>query len=71
MKIEEALAKLEDITSRLERSELPLDEAIRLFEEGLALAAATKQQLDEARQRIDQVIEAARGTLSVESFDVS
>jgi exodeoxyribonuclease VII small subunit len=71
MKIEEALTKLEEITSRLERGELPLDEAIRLFEEGLALAATTKQQLDEARLRIDQVIESARGTLSVEPFDVS
>ncbi len=71
MKIEEALAKLEDITSRLERGELALDEAIQLFEEGLALAAATKKQLDEARLRVDQVIEAAKGTLSVEPFDVS
>ena len=71
MKIEEALTKLEDITSRLERGELPLDEAIRLFEEGLALAAATKRELDEARLRIDRVIETARETLSVEPFDVS
>jgi exodeoxyribonuclease VII small subunit len=71
VKIEEALAKLEDITSRLERGELALDEAIQLFEEGLALAAATKKQLDEARLRVDQVIEAAKGTLSVEPFDVS
>ncbi len=42
MKIEQALAKLEEITAKLERGELPLDEAIGLFEEGLALAAATK-----------------------------
>ncbi|MCX6101368.1 MAG: exodeoxyribonuclease VII small subunit [Candidatus Bipolaricaulota bacterium] len=71
MKIEQALAKLEEITAKLERGELPLDEAIQLFEEGLALAAATKQQLDAARLRIDQVIEQAKETLSVEPFDVS
>ena len=71
MKIEQALAKLEEITAKLERGELPLDEAIGLFEEGLALAAATKQQLDAARLRIDQVIEQAKETLSVEPFDVS
>jgi exodeoxyribonuclease VII small subunit len=71
MKIEQALAKLEEITAKLERGELPLDEAIRLFEEGLALAATTKQQLDAARLRIDQVIEQAKETLSVEPFDVS
>ncbi|MCX6092052.1 MAG: exodeoxyribonuclease VII small subunit [Candidatus Bipolaricaulota bacterium] len=71
MKIEQALAKLEEITAKLERGELPLDEAIGLFEEGLALAAATKQQLDAARLRIDQVVEQAKETLSVEPFDVS
>ena len=71
MKIEEALAKLEEITTRLERGELPLDEAIGLFEEGLTLAAAAKKDLDAARLRINQVIERARDTLSVEPFDVS
>jgi exodeoxyribonuclease VII small subunit len=71
MKIEQALAKLEEITAKLERGELPLDEAIGLFEEGLALAAATKEQLDAARLRIDQVVEQAKETLSVEPFDVS
>lgn len=71
MKVEQALAKLEEITARLERGELPLDEAIQLFEEGLALAATTKKDLDAARLRIDQVIERAKDTLSVEPFDVS
>jgi exodeoxyribonuclease VII small subunit len=71
MKIEQALAKLEELTTQLERGELPLDEAIQLFEEGLALAAATKKELDAARLRIDQVVEQAKGTLSVEPFDVS
>ncbi len=71
MKIEEALAKLEEITASLERGELPLDEAIRLFEEGLTLAAETKRQLDAARLRVDQIVEQAKDTLSVEPFDVS
>jgi exodeoxyribonuclease VII small subunit len=71
MKIEQALAKLEEITATLERGDLPLDEAIRLFEEGLALAADTKRQLDAARLRVDQIVEQARDTLAVEPFDVS
>jgi len=71
MKIEQALAKLEEITATLERGDLPLDEAIRLFEEGLALAADTKRQLDAARLRIDQIVEQAKDTLDVEPFDVS
>jgi exodeoxyribonuclease VII small subunit len=71
MKIEQALAKLEEITATLERGELPLDEAIHLFEEGLALAADTKRQFDAARLRIDQIVEQAKDTLDVEPFDVS
>jgi exodeoxyribonuclease VII small subunit len=71
MKIEDALSKLEEITARLERGDLALDEAIELFEQGLALAATTKRDLDAARLRIDQVVERAKDTLSVEPFDVS
>jgi len=71
VKIEDALAKLEEITTALERGELPLEEAIRLFEEGVALAAEAKRELDAARLRIDQVVEAAKGTLGLEPFDVS
>ncbi|MCX6099278.1 MAG: exodeoxyribonuclease VII small subunit [Candidatus Bipolaricaulota bacterium] len=71
MKIEQALAKLEEITATLERGELPLDDAIGLFEEGLALAADTKRQLDAARLRVDQIVEQAKDTLDVEPFDVS
>ena len=71
MKIEQALAKLEEVTATLERGDLPLDEAIHLFEEGLALAADTKRQLDAARLRVDQIVEQARDTLAVEPFDVS
>lgn len=71
MKIEQALAKLEEITAKLERGELGLEEAIELFEEGLTLAAATKKDLDAARLRIDQVVERAKDTLSIEPFDVS
>jgi exodeoxyribonuclease VII small subunit len=71
MKIEQALAKLEEITATLERGELPLDEAIRLFEEGVALASEAKRDLDAARLRIDRVIEDAKGALTAEPFDVS
>lgn len=71
MKIEETLVKLEEITSALEREDLPLDEAIALFEQGLDLATAARKILDEARLRIEQVIEKAKGVLEREPFDVS
>ncbi len=71
MKIEETLEKLEEITSALEREDIPLDEAIALFEQGLDLAASAKKALDEARLKVSQVVEKARGVLDLEPFDVS
>ncbi len=71
MKIEDALAKLEGIAAQLERGDLSLEDAMKLFEEGLELAASTKRELDEARLRIDRVVEQAKGTLCIEPFDVS
>lgn len=71
MKIEETLEKLEEITSALEREDIPLDEAIALFEQGLELAASAKKALDEARLKVSQVVEKAKGVLDLEPFDVS
>ncbi len=70
MNIEEALKKLEEITGRLEQEDLSLDDALALFEEGLPLAASIKEQLDEAKLRIERVVEAARGSFDLEPFDL-
>ena len=69
MTIEDSLKKLEEITSKLEQSDLPLDDAISLFEEGLVLASSIKEGLDKARLRIDEVIEKAKGTFELEPLD--
>jgi exodeoxyribonuclease VII small subunit len=71
MKIEAALEKLEKITARLESEALPLDEAIALFEQGLALAASIKEQLEAAKLKIEQVMETTNGIFSLEPFDLS
>ena len=70
MTIEQALTKLEEITSRLEQAELSLDEALALFEEGLPLAASIKEDLDKAKLRIEQVIETTKGAFELEPFDL-
>jgi exodeoxyribonuclease VII small subunit len=71
MKIEEALTRLGEITKRLEAEDLLLEEALILFEEGVALAARVRSDLDQARLRIRKVIETSQGTLSLEDFDLS
>ncbi len=56
--LEAALERLEAIADRLEDPELDLDEAVRLYEEGLRLYADLAKRLDAADLRITQLGEA-------------
>lgn len=71
MKIDEALKKLEEITKRLENEEIPLEEALELFEQGITLAAQIKGSLDQAKLKVKQVLENAQGVFSISDFDLS
>lgn len=51
-RFEDALAKLEERVRRLEGGELPLDEALTLYEEGVELARTCHEQLEEAEKRV-------------------
>lgn len=70
MTIEEALAKLEEITQHLEKEELGLEEAITLFDEGLSLAATIKTQLEDAKLTVEQVLEKTKGSFTLEPLDL-
>ncbi|TSA51150.1 exodeoxyribonuclease VII small subunit [archaeon] len=71
MRINEALTKLEGITKQLEKNDLPLEEALGLFEQGIALATKIKTDLDQAKLHINKVIENAEGVFVLEKFDLS
>jgi len=49
---EQALRELEGRVVQLEKGELPLDEALRLFEEGVGLLRECHDRLDAAEARI-------------------
>ena len=51
---EEAYSKLEQILQDLESGDLPLEEALSLYEQGAALAAYCARKLDEAELRVRQ-----------------
>ena len=57
---EEQMAALESVVQRLEQGELPLDDSVRLFEEGMQLTAACRRELDAAEGRL-QVLSARPG----------
>lgn len=53
---EQALERLEAIVDRLEQGELPLEEALAVFEEGVALTRRCAGELDSAERRIDELV---------------
>ncbi len=64
---EEALTSLEERVRKLEGGDVPLDQALNLFEEGVALARTCHDHLEAAEKR---VAELTRGSAGVEERTV-
>jgi exodeoxyribonuclease VII small subunit len=58
---EEAMARLEEIVSLLERGETPLEESMALFEEGTKLVSGCQRQLEQAEQKVRKLSKGADG----------
>ena len=56
---EQSIAKLDDIVRSMERGDVPLEQALKLFEEGASLIASCNKMLDEAEQ---MVVKLKKGT---------
>jgi exodeoxyribonuclease VII small subunit len=57
MTFEEKLAKLTEIVDKLEAgNELPLEDSLKLFEEGVGLVSSCRDMLENAEQRIENVL---------------
>ena len=65
---EESLKKLESIVESLEKGDLPLEDSIKLFEEGVGLSAACKKELDEAEGKVQVLIKQRDGSFRTEPF---
>ncbi|MBO4330929.1 MAG: exodeoxyribonuclease VII small subunit [Oscillospiraceae bacterium] len=70
MTFEEAMDRLEQIVRLLEKGATPLEEAMKLFEEGTALAKKCAARLDAAEKRIVALVRGADGKASEEEFNV-
>jgi exodeoxyribonuclease VII small subunit len=53
---EAAIKRLNEIVTALERGDLPLEESLRLFEEGVKLSRVSQQRLDSAEKRVEQLL---------------
>ena len=65
---EESLKKLETIVDQLEKGDLALEESLKLFEEGVGLSAACKQELDAAEGKVQMLVKQRDGSLKQEPF---
>lgn len=65
---ESAMQDLEKIVNQLEKGELPLEEALNLFKEGVELTKYCNQKLEDAERKITICIQQENGQLVEEEF---
>ncbi len=65
---EENLMRLEQIVRTMERGEAPLEESLKLFQEGTELVRSCGKLLDEAELQVKKVMTAADGSPVLEDF---
>jgi exodeoxyribonuclease VII small subunit len=63
------LARLEEIVRKLEAEDLELDEALRLFEEGVSRLRSARERLSAAELKVQAVLEEAGGDLRLTDLD--
>ena len=66
---EEALAALEESVQRLEAGDLKLEEALELFEKGVAASRTCGQWLDQTRERVQVLTADAEGQFRLSFLD--
>lgn len=71
MPFEEAMAQLDEIVKKMESNNLPLDDALKLFEEGIRLSRFCQEYLDSAQKRVEQVIADHQGQVELKPFVVT
>ena len=68
MTFEASMQRLEQIVRAMERGDVPLDESLKLFQEGTELVRFCGKLLDEAQLQVQKVIKSADGTPVMEEF---
>lgn len=65
---EENMSRLEQIVRTMERGDVPLEESLKLFQEGTALVQTCGKLLDDAELQIKKIAVAADGSPEEEAF---
>lgn len=67
-KFEDSLQRLEKIVDELEKGEVPLERALKLFEEGIELSNSCRKELDDAEGKVEILLK-RNGKLQPEPFE--
>ena len=70
LKFEDSLTRLEQIVGALEAGNLPLEDSLKAFEEGIALARHCSKYLDEAERRVELLLKDDTGLLKTQPFAI-
>lgn len=68
--LEKSLADLEELVEELESGDLPLETAMKKFEEGIKLTRGCQTALKEAEQKVQILLKSAGGDEDLEDFNV-
>lgn len=67
-KFEDCLQRLEKIVDELERGDIALEQALKLFEEGVQLSNSCRKELEEAEGKVEILLK-QNGKLQAEPFE--
>ena len=68
-KFEAALARLEEIVQDLEKGDLPLEQSLKLFEEGIKLSRICTKRLEDAERRVEILLKDKAGNILAQPFE--
>jgi exodeoxyribonuclease VII small subunit len=67
---EEALSRLEEVVKLLEEKEIPLEESLAYFEEGVNLARFCRSKLQEIESKVEILVKSSQDGLMTLPFDL-
>lgn len=68
--LEKSISDLETLVDELESGDLPLEKAMKKFEEGIKLTRKCQAALKETEQRVEILVQSAGGEEALEPFDI-
>jgi len=68
-RFEDALNKLEKVVSKLEDGDIPLEESLKLFEEGIRLSRFCNQKLEEAEKKVEVLLRNKERDIAPQPFE--